>query len=589
MKVDAKQTKEYQDLITEARKRYKLAFDADRESRRDGMDDMKFAVVPGEQWTTAQKKARGNRPCYEFNKIRVTGKRIINGMRDSRPAGKVIGTEDSDKDTAEVFEGLIRNIWTHGGDTITDNAAEYQVFAGYGAWRVNTDYVSDDVFEQDIILEPIPNPFNLFSDPTSLDVLKRDSGYWFLTSTITSEEFEEQYKGKEKCSFEESEFDDDGDWWEGDTVRITEYWYKKQTTKQIWQLKDGRVVDDITGISKANINRDREVKINEIWFTIMSGNAVLETPQKWAGTKFPFVPVYGEYYIIDGKTYWSGITRPAKDPQRSYNTSRTSVTETIAMAPQAKYWATPHQAEGHEEHWKTAHSHNYPFMLYNSDPEAPGAPPRMGSADIPIALIQESQISAEEINMVTGIYQADVGGASASTSGRHEIAKQHAGSLATFNYQDNLANAVEYTYEILIDLIPKVYDTQRSIRVLGADDAEKFVTVNAVGDDEVIAHDLTVGKYDVTVKTGPNFTTKRQEAADTYQGLLQGNPEMFPLIGDLIFKSMDLPYAEEIAQRLRVMAPEPIQQMLNDETELPPEGMAAMQQAEMAMGQVQEK
>ncbi|MCP5015667.1 MAG: hypothetical protein GY938_10390, partial [Ketobacter sp.] len=268
--------------------------------------------------------------------------------------------------------------------------------------------------------------------------------------------------------------------------------------------------------------------------------------------------------------------------------SRTSVTETIAMAPQAKYWATPAQAEGHEEHWKTAHSHNYPFMLYNPDPEAPGAPPRMGAADIPIALIQESQISAEEINMVTGIYQADVGGASQTTSGRHEIAKQHAGSLATFNYQDNLANAVEYTYEILIDLIPKVYDTQRSIRVLGADDAEKFVMVNAVGDDEVIAHDLTVGKYDVTVKTGPNFTTKRQEAADTYQGLLQGNPEMFPLIGDLIFKSMDLPYAEEIAQRLRVMAPEPIQQMLNDETELPPEVMAAMQQAEMAMGQVQE-
>ncbi len=575
-------------LIKRARKHFKAALDADRDQRRDGMDDIKFAVIDGAQWDSNQKKERGQRPCYQFNKTRVTGKRIINAMRDAKPAGKIIGTEDNDADTAEVFEGLIRNIWVSGGDAAIDYAAEYQVFAGYGAFRIKTEYADDDVFDQDIVIEPVLNPFCLFADATAKDILKRDADHWIYTDKLTSDEYEDQYKGKEKVSFETHEFDDDPEWATDEEVRIAEYWYKKPITKTLYQLADGKVVDDVKGIPPDQVKKTRECKTHEIWMCVVSGNAVIESPVKWPGKHFPWIPVYGEYYIIDGKIHWNGITRPCKDPQRSYNVSRTSIAETIAMAPQAKYWATAKQAEGNEKSWKTAHYKNYPYLIYTADPEAPGPPTRMGGADVPIALIQESQIAAEEINMVSGIYQSDIGAPNTATSGRQEIARQNAGSLATYNYQDNMSNAVEHAWTVLIDLVPKVIDTERSIRVLGADETPKYMRINqTVGG--MVVNDLSVGKYDVIVKTGPNFSTKRQEAAETYQGLLHGNPDMFPLIGDLIFRSMDLPYAEEISQRLKVMAPPEIQGLINGDQEIPPEVQAMMQQAEQAMAQVQQQ
>ena len=585
-------------LLTELRARFKTALEADDEQRRDAMEDMKFAVVPGYQWDENQKKERGKRPCYEFNKVRVTAKRIINNMRDNRPAGKVRGTEDNDVETAEVYEGLIRNIWAQNGDHVMDYAAEYQVMAGMGAWRLDTEFTDSDPFNQEIQTKEIHNPFCLFSDPSSRDILKRDAGWWIFTEKLGNDKYEEQYGKAEKVPFPSHEFDDEEDWQDDEETRIAEYWYKEPVEKEIWKLQDGRIVDstsDGAAIVPEELIADRKtIKTHKIMMCIASGESILEGPTEWAGSMFPFVPVYGEYYIVDGKTYWNGITRFAKDAQRSYNVSRTAVTETIAMAPQAKFWTTAAQAEGHDKAWKVAHQKNYPFLLYNPDPLVPGAPQRMGGADIPVALIQESQLAAEEINMVTGIYQGDIGAPNQATSGKQEIARQQAGAIATFNYSDNMAKAIERTWELLIDLIPNVYTTKRSLRVLGQDGSEKYVTIYDTAPDPqtgepVTVHDLSMGKYDTTVTVGPNFTTRRQEAAETYQGLLQGNPDLFPIIGDLVFKSMDLPYADDISDRMQTMLPPEIRQSMDEGKDMPPEVMQMMQQAQQAMQMVEQQ
>ena len=592
---NTEETGENLKIITQMRKRWEACLEADEEQRRDAMEDMKFTVVPGYQWDQNQKKERGERPCYEFNKVRVTAKRIINNMRINRPMGKVRGTEDSDKETAEVYEGLIRNIWAQSkGDSIIDYAAEYQVIAGYGAWRLEADYNSDDVFEQDISIAGIANPFCLFADPSDKDIMKKNARYWILTEKIPTEEYELKYKGKEVVDFPSHEFDDDEDWEDEDETRIAEYWWKEPTTKEIWQLMDGKVVEATDEIPEEMVVKRRTVETNKIMMCIASGSAILEGPTEWAGSMFPFVPVYGEYYIVDGRVYWNGITRFAKDPQRSYNVSRTNLTETIAQTPQSKYWATSQQAEGHTDKWREAHQKNYPFLLYNPDPQNPGPPQKMGAADVPVALIQESQLAAEEINMVTGVYQNDIGAPNAATSGIQERERNQTGQIATFNYQDNQASSIERTWELMVDLIPKIYDTERSLRVLGADDAESYVRINTSGVDKktgkpIQAHDMKMGKYDVAITVGPSFTTKRQEAAETYQAMIQGNPDMFPIVGDLIFKAMDLPYAEDIAERLQAMLPPQIQQMLNEDQNIPPEVQQMMQQAKQAMAQVQEQ
>jgi hypothetical protein len=580
------------ELLKRIRERYPLMVDGDRENRDKAKEDMRFALIPGEQWDVRQKQERGARPCYEFNKIRVTGKRIVNDMRANRPQGKVRAVEDGDKPAADALEGLARNIWhVSDGDTVIDYAGEQQVFGGMGAWRVVVDWSNDTAFEQDIRVEALRDPFCLFADPSASDPIKRDARDWILTERIPKTEYERRYPDAEVIEFEAEEFTDEIDWMDEERVRICEYWYKEPVTKSLSLLSDGRTIcledmkpGEAEALAQAGITivKARKVETHDIYMCIASGDAILEGPTKFAGKNFPFVVIYGEWTVIDGKARWHGITRFAKDAQRSYNVSRTAITETIAMAPLSKFWATPKQAQGQLAKWDVAHKEGFPALLYNADPAAPGAPQRMGGADVPVALIQESQLASEEIKSVTGIFDASLGRQSNETTGIAIRARQAQGEIATFNYADNMAKGIRRTWEILVDIIPKIYDTQRTVRVLGVDGAEKYLTINGPGETGDVV-DITRGKYDVAVTTGPGFSTQRENAAEIYTQMMQANPALFPIAGDLIFKAMDLPYSDKMADRMKAMLPPQIQQMEAQGKPVPPEAMAVMAQAQQAL------
>lgn len=587
-----------EDLLVRVRRRTKIMMDADRENRQAALADLEFLHVPGKQWDDLTKKERGlDRPMYEFNKTRVTVKRVVNDMRANRPQGKVRATEDGDKPTANVFEGLIRNIWANAdGDTVIDYEAEYQVGAGMGAWRVTVDYADDEAFEQKIGIDPIRNPFCLYSDPAAQDFLKRDAQDWSLTEKISKGSHKARWPDAEPVDFEtDTEFDDDGEWEDEDRVRICEYWWKEPYEKEIVLLGNGVTADakDLTPALveiAGGIVKQRKVKCHKIMTCIASGQSILEGPNEWAGTMFPFVQIYGEYVVIDGKTHWFGLTRFAKDAQRAYNYSRTNAIESVALAPQAKWWATVKQALGLDAQWADANKKNFPFLLYNPDEKAPGPPQRMGGADVPIALVQEMQMSSDDIKAVTGIFDASLGQQGNETSGKAINARQRQGEIATFNYMDNMAKGIRRTWEIFIDLVPKIYDTQRSVRILGTDGAENYAEINTIDPQTGQAlNDLSRGKYDVAVTVGPSFATLRQEAAEAYGEIASRDPNVMAAAGDLIFKSMDLPYAEQIAERMQVMLPPPIQQMIGKGKAMPPEVQAAMAQVDQAMQMVDQK
>lgn len=582
-------------LLERVRERAKLMMDSDRENRDEAMRDLKFIHVPGEQWDEVIRKERGNeRPMYEYNKLRITIKRIVNGIRDNRPQGKVRPVEEGDKDTATVLEGLCRNIANVSDfDTVTDTAAELQVGAGIGAWRVTVDYCDDSAFDQDIKIEPLVNPFCLYWDPSARDPLKRDAADWLLETRVSKDEFKRKYPKIDPIEWERSQFDDEGDWEDEDSVRIAEYWWKEPVQRKILLLSDGRTIDAEELKTEpltpgVEIIRERDSRSHKIKMAICSGNAVLERAD-WAGRQFPFVVVFGEQMTIDGKQRWFGLTRFAKDAQRSYNVSRTSIDETIALAPQAKIWATANQAKGHMAMWSEAHKKNFPVMLYNADPSAPGAPQRIGGADVPVALIQQAQLASEDIKAVTGIFDNSLGQRANEQSGIAIRARQAQGEIATFNYMDNIAKGVRRTWEIMVDLIPVIYDTQRSVRILGSDGAEKYEVVNKPAPDGSTLNDLSRGKYDVAVTVGPSFATRRQEAAEAYGQLAQSDETLMMTAGDLVYKSLDLPYADEIAERKRMMLPPQIQQQLNADKPMPPEIQAAMAQIEQMQQQVQQQ
>jgi len=604
--------KDNKKLLERVRDRHKIMTQADFDNRKWGMADIRFVNIPGAQWEKNMKQDRGDRPCYEYNKTKIRTKRVVNDIRDNRPSGKVRAVEGGDTEIAEIYEGLIRNILnvSH-ADNATDYAAEYQVEGGMGNWRVNTAFASADAFDQDIIIEGIENPYNLYVDPMAKDFMKRDARDWILSERISHDEFEDKYGKANKVDFEgDRQFDrDDDDWIDEETVRVAEYWYKVPTTKELWLIEtpdpaDPELIktlvvdsesDEALALKKQGFKpkRTRTVETDKIQMVVASGEKILEGPVDWAGSIFPFIMVYGEYKVIDGKKYWWGLVRNAKDAQRNFNISKTAIAEAIHSAPKAFSWMTPKQDEGLQILNSEAHKKNYPVKYYNPDPKSPGPPIRVGGPDMPAALMQQSAIDDADLKDVMGVPDESVGQETNASSGRAIFARQQQGEISNFNYKDNHAKGHELMYEILIDLIPKIYDTERELRVLGSDGKESYEKVNVVqfeaGEGKSVRlNDLTVGKYDVVVKTGPSFATLRQEAVEIYSNIATNFPEIWAVAGDLIMMSMDLPYADDIADRLKTILPPEIQQTLNQDTEVPPEVQQMMQQAQAAMAQVQE-
>jgi hypothetical protein len=200
------------------------------------------------------------------------------------------------------------------------------------------------------------------------------------------------------------------------------------------------------------------------------------------------------------------------------------------------------------------------------------------------------QLSEHDIQAALGMYNASLGEKSNEKSGRAIMARQREGDTATFHFQDNLSRAIRYLGRILVDLIPKIYDSRRVVRILGEDGESKpaIVDPQISGATEkqgnTYIYNLNAGLYDVSVAAGPNYTTKRMEAADAMMQLAQGNPNLFPLIGDVMVRNMDWPGADAIADRLKLMLPPEIKQaeQNNDES---PEVIAVKQQAQEMLDQ----
>ena len=230
-----------------------------------------------------------------------------------------------------------------------------------------------------------------------------------------------------------------------------------------------------------------------------------------------------------------------------------------SLAPRAPYLISAKMIGQYQTYWDNSHKKNYPYLPFEADPQLPGVTPqRTPPIQLNSGIQTEVIVSDQEIHDTTGLQQASLGQKSNEKSGRAIMARQKEGDVANYAYYDNLARGLKYCGKVLLDLIPRIYDTPRVLRILGEGDKEEFVPVNQPvynqqGMQRVF--DLTVGKYDVVVTIGPSYSTQREEAADSMLAFLTAFPQAAPLIGDLVAKNMDWPGASEIEKRLKMMLP----------------------------------
>lgn len=587
------------DPLAEMRERYRRAVDADRDNRELGLDDLRFVTVPGAQWDEAQKKARKNRPCYEFPILRGHWRQVVNDQKKARPGIKVRAVEDGDVEGAELRQGLIRNIESvSNAERAYDGAFELLTAAGFGAFQCVTEYSSDDAWEQDLRIKAIPDPLStVWPDPDAREPGARDMQYCFVEESISREEFERRWPEADAVSFETSH--SYGDWFGEQDVRIAQYWRMVPFTRTIVLLSDGRSVDsaELTpemadqlaqqGVSSV---RTREVRGHKPVVSIVSGKEELEGPVDSVFKKIPIILIYGNRFLIEGKWIWSGMVRSARDAQKLANYNLTTGQETLAKQHKAVPVVTAKMLEGKgvKALWDASNAVELPYLPITPDPQMPGGPVYLSPPPTHAAFVQMGQMSIDLVKSATGIYDASLGARSNETSGRAIIARQKEGDTATFDYQDALAFGIQTAGELLLDALPKVYDTPRAVRVLGRDGGEKWVRLYEQTQDGRVLNDLSAGQYDVTVSTGPAYDTMRMEFVDALTQLGQGNPAIAASVPDLIVGALDFPKADEAAERLKLMLPPPIQQAMQQGAQMPPEMAQAMAQAQGMMQQAQQ-
>jgi hypothetical protein len=293
--------------------------------------------------------------------------------------------------------------------------------------------------------------------------------------------------------------------------------------------------------------------------------------------------VYGDEVNVEGKRHFISLIRFAKDAQQMHNYWRTASTELVALAPKAPFIGPVGAFDTDINKWETANSQTHSFIEFDGD----RAPERQAFAGVPAGALQEAMNASDDMKSIMGLYDASMGARSNETSGKAIIARQREGDTSTFHFIDNMTRAIRQVGRVCGDLIPKIYSDERMIRTIGEDGANEIVKVNGEYEAEgmVKVHDLTAGKYDLVVKSGPSYTTKREEAAQQMMQLLQAFPDAAPIIGDLVAKNLDWPGADDIAKRLKTMLPPQLQEKEGEEP-IPPQVQQAMQQGQQQIAQM---
>lgn len=590
------------DTLKKEIEEFEEAYDAESENRNTALEDLKFARL-SEQWPEQIRKQRevDGRPILTINKMPAFIRQVVNDSRQNRPQIKVKPVDDkADIDTANVLEGLIRNIErTSKADVAYDTAVDYAVSMGWGYIRVNIDYEYDDTFDKCLKIERIANPFSVYGDPYSTSMDGSDWNRCWITELKSKEEFKAKWKNAEAVDWESLGYDNlKAPWRDSDDILICESWHREETQREIYQLSSGEIVGkqeyeagrdifEMAGIVPVNSRTTKAYKITQ---RIMTGAEILEE-NEWLGQYLPIIPVYGEELNVEGRRYFRSLIHNAKDAQRMFNYWRSAATELVALSPRVPFIGEEGAFDA-DPNWLTANSQSHAFLQYARGTNPPMRQPLDGGGAA--GAMSEALAASDDMKSIIGMYDASLGQRSNETSGRAIMARQREGDVNTFHFIDNLARSIRHVGCVLIDLIPKVYSGQRIVRIIGQDDTEEVAKIGQQEEGEAPEregmiegaeriYDLGVGRYDVAVDTGPSFTTRREEQAQQMIELIRGYPQAAPLIGDLLVKSLDWQNAEEIAERLKSMLP----QQINDG--IPAEIQQQIQEGQQRLQQLEQE
>lgn len=572
-----------EEFLEDAREEYHHDRQYDRLNREAAMDDREFFAL--DQWDPEVLKYREGLPCLTVDTLGPIVAQVVGDWRINKSGIKVLPKEDGDFDVAEVRSDLIRNIEIQSrAQRVYTSAFTDQVVCGIGAMKVCLKYANDDVFDQDIFFEKIPDPLAVTWDRLSIDETARDAVRCFVDDVLPRTVYDKRYPDKPFSAL--TAYDDrlrsrlsEDDWLTNDTVKVTEYWRMITRKRTLAMLADSSVkditdtpvdasmlfIDPQTGKPRTRVVDKRYAQMH-----LITAKYILEGPYELPIDRLPVIKVTGNEIRIGARSMRWGLIRPAKDAQRLKNFWRSLKAENLGYMTNQPWIAEEGAVEGREQEWEEAHLTGTRLLTFKdgkAPPQKPEAP-----ASVQALIAQEAALNAQDIKDTTGVHDASLGVRSNETSGKAILARQREGDVSTYLYPDNMNAALQEMGDVANQLLPTVYDTARTIRAVGEDGEPRLERINDPMDPKSI--NLATGKYDVTITTGPSYTTRRVEAVEAMGAMFQANPELWKVWGDLYVKMLDVPGADKFAERVKAVMPPEITQ----EEEVPPQMLALQQQ-----------
>jgi hypothetical protein len=561
------------------------------ENRRMHSEDLNFiynAEAMG-QWDPVVLQNRRGKPCYTFNRCLQPVNMVVADMRQTRPAGKVRPASDGASEAvSDIFAGLCRDIEKCSrADQIYKEQFKFAVAGGFGAWRVMPTYMQDDgkgAFDQVLRVLNIANPQTVIWDPQCADACAADANRCIVAERISDDIYDQLYTTGENPVGNRSSFNlsrDSYGWFTDKEVRIAEYFERIPREKHIAKMTDGTVreydadlrateehLDDhgltnekhgVTRIARNKKTGEKMIRKTTKWQVMwvkVDGSNVLAGPYYYDWKRIPVVRCPGRYINIEGRKKFQSLIRHSKDAQRSYNSRASDMIERSALLPKAPYLVTETMIKGYENEWNQANVQSRPYLPYNIDKNAEGGMPfRVQPLDLPQGAMALAQMSIQDIQATIGYFDPALGNAEDMNrvSGKALVQHTKRSDLGSFEFIDGFSSALQLTWEMFVDMIPSVMDSERVVRIIGHDGIEKMIEVNKEHPDTGdIMNDLSEGTYDVEVTIGPSFQSARQEALDTLISFAEAMPQAAPVIADLIAKNIDSPDAQEMSNRLRI-------------------------------------
>lgn len=625
-------TDEETKLIEQIREDFKQGVSWEAQARLNFEYDYKFANGDTHnkyQWDNDLILARelDDKPCLTINKVQQHNLMVINDAKQNKPGVRIrpVGDEAS-FEGAQIYQELVYHIeYISNAENVYDSAMSFAVQGGWGYWRIDTDYISDKTFDQEIYIRHIKDPRAVYLDPDINEIDGSDARWGLIFEDMDRELYKKKYP-KFTDVMGGSTLGNQGDGWlTDDKVRVALYYYKEEKEDKLvhWigpndgiqVIEKKSELDDHQKLMYIALKKEpaakqlyqfkeRPIITNDIHWVKIAGDRIIEGPTKWLGKYIPIVRFVGTETVIDGVLDRKGHTRALINAQQIYNFMSSSNVEFISTQSKIPYIAATAAIENFEDYYKTSNrvNHSYlPYNAYDDEGNQLPAPVRNSAISSGQGYVQQMQVAQNELMMASGQYQAQMGENENAKSGVAINARQRQGDRATYHFIDNQAIAIRYTGKIIIDLIPKVYDTPRIKKILAQDGSRMNVTVDTDAPQElqktsdpnnsamdngqqVIEYIFNpdFGQYDVQADIGPSFATKRMETSAALLELAKADENFMKIGGDILMKNMDFAGADVLALRYGNMIPPQVKG-----EGLPPEVEQAMHKASDMIQQLQ--